>query len=103
MSSVKLCLFFPLPYPSPGSPGAQKKDCQKWLWTFVLVFFFDRVFNMVLDSFWDPFGAPYGVHFGSFGHPNRAKIGPRQVLRPHFLENLDFHETLRFPMKNDQN
>ena len=33
-----------------------------------------------------------------FGDPNRPKIGPRRVFRRHFIENVDFHETLRFPM-----
>ena len=92
------CLFFPLPYPSPGGPGAQKKDSQKWAWAFVLLLFFDRVFNMVLDSFWDPLGLHLGSPFGPFGCSSCPKLGRRRVSKHIFHPRCDFEKLVVKPI-----
>ena len=50
------CLFFILPYPSPGSPGAQKKEVQTVAWTplvpHISLFQGALKIGLVLGAFW---------------------------------------------------
>ena len=44
-----------------------------------------------------------GAFWTPFGDPNRARVNSRCVLRHHFLENVNVHEIVRFPIQNAQN
>ena len=60
---------FNLPYPSPGGPGAEKREGQELAWTSVLVPFFDRVF-------WTRFGTLLGSIWASLLGLLGAQVGP---------------------------
>ena len=60
------------------------------LWTSVLLSFLDRVFNMVLDSFWEPFGEPYGGQFWPFWVLKLPQVRSKTPLATHFLTKSDF-------------
>ena len=58
---------------------------------------------MILDRFLVRFGCPWAPFLAPKSAPNRPKIGPRQLLRPYFFKNADFHADLRFPRFFHQN
>ena len=54
-------------------------------------------FNMMFDLFWLRVGIRVGAIWGAKIDPNRAKFGPRRLLKRYFLQKAIFHENLVKP------
>ena len=58
---------------------------------------------MFFYRFWIRFGTHFGSIWEAKIDPNRAKLGPRRLLKRYFFKNADFHADLRFPRFFHQN
>ena len=72
------------------------RGMESWAVHFAIIFSL-RFMDSILDSFW----VRFGLVLGYFWELNSSQVGTNMHLEVVFFENVDFHEIIVKPTKNE--